>query len=83
MCLATPTSPGNCLGLLRRYTYDPETGTCSEFEYTGCGGNDNNFSTLRDCLDLCRGVTNEDSKGGEAGAGVVRAESEAFVSRRV
>ncbi|XP_037086588.1 papilin-like, partial [Pollicipes pollicipes] len=59
MCLAPSADPGNCLGRVDRFTYDSTTGECFQFDYTGCGGSDNNFASRRECLELCRGVTGE------------------------
>ncbi|XP_037086585.1 papilin-like [Pollicipes pollicipes] len=59
MCLAPSADPGNCLGRMDRFTYDSTTGECFQFDYTGCGGSDNNFASRRECLELCRGVTGE------------------------
>ena len=36
-----------------RYFYD-QTGDCSQFLYTGCGGNENNFLSRASCLSSCR-----------------------------
>ncbi|XP_021204610.1 BPTI/Kunitz domain-containing protein isoform X1 [Bombyx mori] len=45
---------GYCLGLLRRYYYDVNEATCKEFTYGGCGGNQNNFETMRKCSRECQ-----------------------------
>ncbi|CAO1401132.1 unnamed protein product [Diamesa serratosioi] len=36
-----------------RYYYNGVSGSCEEFEYRGCGGNDNNFETPWDCDTTC------------------------------
>ncbi|EJW76185.1 hypothetical protein WUBG_12903 [Wuchereria bancrofti] len=36
-----------------RYYFDTKTGTCRSFNYSGCGGNDNNFRTLDQCDGFC------------------------------
>ncbi|XP_053682403.1 papilin [Sabethes cyaneus] len=37
----------------RRYFYDRSSGTCMDFTYTGCGGNENNFVSFDDCDRAC------------------------------
>uniref|UniRef100_A0AC34Q2N4 Papilin n=1 Tax=Panagrolaimus sp. JU765 TaxID=591449 RepID=A0AC34Q2N4_9BILA len=41
--------------VLQRWGYVSTTGKCQQFEYSGCGGNKNNFATERDCLKTCKG----------------------------
>ena len=40
-----PMMQGNCSKNLKRYHYDNETNTCQQFEYSGCGGNENRVRT--------------------------------------
>ncbi|XP_062566159.1 actinia tenebrosa protease inhibitors-like [Saccostrea cucullata] len=49
-----PKEPGNCRGYCPRYYYDTKTGTCQRFIYGCCGGNLNNFATLKLCNRICR-----------------------------
>uniref|UniRef100_A0A915AU27 BPTI/Kunitz inhibitor domain-containing protein n=1 Tax=Parascaris univalens TaxID=6257 RepID=A0A915AU27_PARUN len=44
---------GACGGRQTRYAFDRQTSQCVPFEYTGCGGNLNNFQTLADCMATC------------------------------
>ncbi|VDP01237.1 unnamed protein product [Heligmosomoides polygyrus] len=44
---------GPCRAIMRRYGYDATKGKCVRFEYGGCGGNENNFTTRRDCKQQC------------------------------
>lgn len=44
---------GGCTGIFMRYAYDRHTGECKQFPYSGCGGNGNNFASLRDCKKRC------------------------------
>ncbi|VBB27324.1 unnamed protein product [Acanthocheilonema viteae] len=53
-----PREIGNCwhkrseLSVTRFY-FDTKTGTCRSFNYSGCGGNDNNFLNLDQCNGFC------------------------------
>ena len=44
---------GDCDRSIKKYYYDKTTGFCREFNYTGCGGNLNNFQTLDRCYSRC------------------------------
>lgn len=44
---------GRCRASFPRYYYDASTGSCREFIYGGCGGNDNNFATMSQCMNTC------------------------------
>lgn len=48
-----PASQGNCEERLRRFYYDRNYGICTQFLYTGCDGNENNFESLEECEQLC------------------------------
>ncbi|CAI4222594.1 unnamed protein product [Auanema sp. JU1783] len=47
---------GACNGRQTRYAFNRQTSQCVPFDYTGCGGNLNNFATLADCMDTCGNV---------------------------
>ncbi|KAI1727163.1 kunitz/Bovine pancreatic trypsin inhibitor domain-containing protein [Ditylenchus destructor] len=47
---------GACSGRQTRYAFNRQISQCVPFEYTGCGGNLNNFSTMQDCIDTCGAV---------------------------
>lgn len=41
-------------GLIERsYRYDEGSEMCVEFVDNGCGGNDNNFKSLKKCVEFC------------------------------
>ncbi|XP_055525400.1 papilin isoform X2 [Wyeomyia smithii] len=42
-----------CSNWARRFFYDRGSGTCMDFTYTGCGGNENNFASFEDCDRAC------------------------------
>jgi len=44
---------GNCSQSETRYYYDPDKNECSNFTYTGCHGNKNNFLNQSACLNTC------------------------------
>ncbi|XP_019631664.1 PREDICTED: uncharacterized protein LOC109475460 [Branchiostoma belcheri] len=48
-----PKDPGPCKAYFPRWFFNTLTGQCEIFIYGGCFGNDNNFATLADCLDIC------------------------------
>ena len=37
------------------YYFDGLTGTCAEFTYGGCMGNENRFPTRQECEKTCQG----------------------------
>ncbi|KAM6194589.1 WAP four-disulfide core domain protein 3 [Sarcoramphus papa] len=49
-----PPVTGPCRGRFRHYAYNPATGTCQPFIYSGCGGNPNNFITVEECQQVCQ-----------------------------
>ena len=51
-CHSQP-DPGICRAYLERFYYDPDLNKCVKFIYGGCGGNRNNYESLRDCQDTC------------------------------
>ncbi|XP_059199129.1 tissue factor pathway inhibitor a [Centropristis striata] len=48
-----PVDRGTCGGAERRFAFNPETKRCHVFHYSGCGGNDNNFTSRKDCIKQC------------------------------
>lgn len=48
-----PPVRGQCNEISSRWHFDKRTGSCHEFEFTGCRGNRNNFVTERQCQDYC------------------------------
>uniref|UniRef100_A0A131YPV4 Tissue factor pathway inhibitor n=1 Tax=Rhipicephalus appendiculatus TaxID=34631 RepID=A0A131YPV4_RHIAP len=44
---------GTCKRHLTRYFYNDSNYKCRTFDYSGCGGNGNNFDTRRECRYLC------------------------------
>ncbi|CAG9857851.1 unnamed protein product [Phyllotreta striolata] len=48
-----PKDSGNCKSNIDRWYFDIVKGECSIFNYSGCGGNMNNFNTLEQCQILC------------------------------
>lgn len=52
---AQPVRAGPCTDAITRWAYDPTTDSCSQFTYSGCGGNGNSFATFVECLGNCIG----------------------------
>ncbi len=52
ICELQPVT-GLCQGNFPRYYYDVDAGACKGFTYGGCGGNKNNFETLKECETAC------------------------------
>ncbi len=48
-----PFEPGQCLAGIQVVTY--VDGRCELADYGGCGGNENRFPTLDECLQTCEG----------------------------
>lgn len=55
-CLV-PTYPKEmklrCMAYMPMYHFDSESKLCKGFIYGGCGGSDNKFQTLQDCVETC------------------------------
>ena len=49
-----PKRRGPCAKKFLRYYFNSKTGECEEFIYGGCFGNDNRFSTKRECEIACK-----------------------------
>ncbi|XP_030065967.1 tissue factor pathway inhibitor isoform X2 [Microcaecilia unicolor] len=49
-----PAERGNCSSTEKRFYYQNSTGKCLTFNYSGCGGNKNNFSTKKSCVMVCK-----------------------------
>ncbi|CAF0904201.1 unnamed protein product [Adineta ricciae] len=54
-CITCAPAPdrGECLGRLPMWYYDHKKKQCSQFDYSGCKGNDNKFLRKRECIDTC------------------------------
>ena len=44
---------GPCHAQKPRYYFDGVSRTCRIFFYGGCAGNDNNFASVADCIEMC------------------------------
>uniref|UniRef100_A0A914ICG3 BPTI/Kunitz inhibitor domain-containing protein n=1 Tax=Globodera rostochiensis TaxID=31243 RepID=A0A914ICG3_GLORO len=65
-----PVVVGTCTAFVTRYYFDASTGKCKSFQYSGCGGNANNFQSLQSCHSTCGllGVKGTPSCPGDANA---------------
>lgn len=48
-----PKQTGMCQSNFPRYYFDQKTKKCVKFIYGGCGGNQNNFVTKKECIYKC------------------------------
>ncbi|CAF4798136.1 unnamed protein product [Pieris macdunnoughi] len=48
-----PALTGECADYTQRWFYDTSKRRCRQFYYGGCGGNENNFISERQCEDRC------------------------------
>lgn len=48
-----PVQSGLCDAFVSRFAYNARKGRCERFKYSGCGGNRNNFQTLKKCRKVC------------------------------
>uniref|UniRef100_A0A914Y8A7 BPTI/Kunitz inhibitor domain-containing protein n=1 Tax=Panagrolaimus superbus TaxID=310955 RepID=A0A914Y8A7_9BILA len=62
---------GRCSGHFQAFYYEVATGSCQQFEYSGCGGNANRFHSKDQCENLCLRNHNVPIRIGLAGAGRV------------
>ncbi|XP_037645548.1 tissue factor pathway inhibitor a isoform X2 [Sebastes umbrosus] len=49
----SPLDKGTCHGAERRFAYNLKTKRCQMFHFSGCGGNENNFTHRKDCINKC------------------------------
>ncbi|CAF2114676.1 unnamed protein product [Rotaria magnacalcarata] len=54
-CITCAPAPnrGTCLGRLSMWYYDYKKNECSQFDYSGCNGNENQFIRKQQCIDTC------------------------------
>lgn len=52
---------GRCRASIPRWWYNATAGSCQQFVYGGCEGNDNNYQSEEECLERCAGVTENPS----------------------
>uniref|UniRef100_A0A914LUW2 BPTI/Kunitz inhibitor domain-containing protein n=1 Tax=Meloidogyne incognita TaxID=6306 RepID=A0A914LUW2_MELIC len=55
LCLLS-IDKGSCSSRQTRYAFSREKGQCISFEYSGCGGNLNNFLNMQECQQICSSV---------------------------
>nr|XP_006114878.1 tissue factor pathway inhibitor isoform X1 [Pelodiscus sinensis]XP_025036336.1 tissue factor pathway inhibitor isoform X1 [Pelodiscus sinensis] len=53
LCM-TPAERGLCKADEKRFFYNYSTRKCHPFSYSGCGGNENNFTSKKSCLKTCK-----------------------------
>ncbi|XP_068920623.1 tissue factor pathway inhibitor isoform X4 [Petaurus breviceps papuanus] len=62
-CL-TPADRGLCRASEKRFYFNSAIGKCRPFNYSGCGGNENNFTSKKSCLRTCKKGFSRQAKGG-------------------
>merc|ERR1712142_501637 len=55
-CLFQPEK-GNCSSQVTRWYYSMPADACKQFTWSGCGGNENNHKTQKECIEKCTDVT--------------------------
>lgn len=59
-----PEQKAICAGAFKRYRYDDKSKLCVKFTYGGCGGTENRFHSMRECVAAC-GALNDLSPPGK------------------
>lgn len=49
-----PPKNGRCKMNITKIFFNPNTNECELFSYSGCGGNANNFMSMRECESKCK-----------------------------
>uniref|UniRef100_A0A8D0GBC4 Tissue factor pathway inhibitor 2 n=1 Tax=Sphenodon punctatus TaxID=8508 RepID=A0A8D0GBC4_SPHPU len=49
----SPKDEGMCTAFVPRYFYNATSKSCDVLNYTGCGGNENNFASQKVCYSIC------------------------------
>lgn len=57
-----PASVGDCAEYVLKWNYNSTLGSCQQFYYGGCGGNDNRFDTEEDCSARCIAGVDEEPR---------------------
>merc|ERR1711868_19276 len=58
-----PKSVGMCRALIKSVYYNAAEKSCQEFNYGGCGGNNNRFESMEQCQDQCHNALGLDVCG--------------------
>jgi len=56
-CCRKRVEYGRCHKHVRRWAYNVTCGQCTQFDYSGCGGDENNFENQDDCQNCCKGTS--------------------------
>lgn len=60
-----PSDGGTCRALFPKWYHDADAGECKEFTWGGCGGNDNQFTSMAKCEEFCLPPAVADERGEE------------------
>jgi Kunitz/Bovine pancreatic trypsin inhibitor domain len=53
----------SCLAFIPMYRFDDVSKKCVNFIYGGCGGTENRFGTIKECIEFCGAKNAMDSPG--------------------
>jgi len=59
---ALPAEQGLCKARIDRFFFDPKTGDCQTFEWGGCKGNENKFSSKTECEQFCAPIMTKENQ---------------------
>jgi len=75
-----PLKTGPCkVAPLTRYFFNVDSQECERFTYGGCGGNANNFPSMRDCKERCDSVVRSSSSSSSSSSSESDSESEKLI----
>ncbi|XP_035703436.1 papilin isoform X2 [Folsomia candida] len=69
VCRITQADPGPCRARIQKWYFNPNERSCQQFNYGGCAGNGNRFSSREECESVCHSrsemIANDTISGAE------------------